>query len=103
MSKTIDAQIEKSDLLIEGFRKHIKDLREWGVEEADLDAMSESLKKLKTADEACAELRQELSKRVKVMNDILADARSHYLIYKRLVKENFPQETWQQYGVFDKR
>lgn len=103
MSKTIDAQIEKSDLLIEGFRKHIKDLREWGVEEADLDAMSESLKKLKTADEGCAELRQELSKRVKVMNDILADARSHYLIYKRLVKENFPQETWQQYGVFDKR
>ena len=36
MSNTIDAQIEKSELLIEGFRKHIENLREWGVEEADL-------------------------------------------------------------------
>ena len=44
MSKTIDAQIEKSELLIEGFRKHIENLREWGVEEADLGAMSERLK-----------------------------------------------------------
>ena len=73
MSKTIDAQIEKSELLIEGFRKHIENLREWGVEEADLGAMSERLKDLKVADEACMELRQELSKRVKAMNEIKND------------------------------
>ena len=103
MSKTIDAQIEKSELLIEGFRKHIENLREWGVEEADLGAMSERLKDLKVADEACMELRQELSKRVKAMNGILADAKSHYLLCKRLIKENFPQEAWQQYGVLAKR
>ena len=103
MSKTIDAQIEKSEMLIEGFRKHIENLREWGVEEADLGAMSERLKDLKVADEACMKLRQELSKRVKATNEILADAKSHYLLCKRLIKENFPQEVWQQYGVLDKR
>ena len=103
MSKTIDAQIEKSELLIEGFRKHIENLREWGVEEADLGAMSERLKDLKVADEACMKLRQELSKRVKATNEILADAKSHDLLCKRLIKDNFPQEGWQQYGVLDKR
>ena len=59
-SKTIELQIEKSQVLIEGLNRNIAELRPKGVKDA-------------------------------------------FANHKRIVKTNYPQERWINYGVQDKR
>ncbi|MBQ8711883.1 MAG: hypothetical protein IJ551_03535 [Prevotella sp.] len=103
MSKTIEIQIEKSRNLIEGLRKHVSERGEQGVSNQEIDQMEQSLKQLQEANAEVDKLREELSPKVKRMNDILADVKSAYTETKKTLKGYYPQERWADYGVPDKR
>ena len=51
MSKTIDLQIEKSHVLIEGIRKNIEGLRDKGFNEEELKQMEAELSERKKAND----------------------------------------------------
>ena len=59
MSKTIEQQIEKSRMLITGFRRNINVLSDRGVTEAELNAMDVELRKLVEINAECDKLREE--------------------------------------------
>ena len=103
MSKTIDLQIEKSRVLIEGLSKNLETLRSKGIVSDELQAMSADLDKLKAANDECDRIREELSRKVKAMNGILAGVKDAFAEKKRIIKTNYPQEEWIIYGVQDKR
>lgn len=103
MSKTIDLQIEKSRVLIEGLSKNLETLRSKGIVSDELQAMSADLDKLKAANDECDQIREELSRKVKAMNGILAGVKDAFAEKKRIIKTNYPQEEWIIYGVQDKR
>lgn len=103
MSKTTELQIEKSQVLIEGLNRHIAELSSKGIQAASLTTMSEDLAILKKMSEECDALKETLSGKVKEMNTVLKRVKDTFADHKRIVKSNYPQERWIDYGVQDKR
>ena len=103
MSKTIELQIEKSQVLIEGLNRNICELRAKGVRDESLTAMSNDLTTLKKMSDECDAIREDLSGKVKTMNEVLKRVKEAFANHKLIVKRNYPQERWINYGVQDKR
>ena len=103
MSKTIELQIEKSRVLIEGLSKNIDALAGKGISDSGLQLMTKDLEQLALANEECDRVREELSHKVKHMNEILTSVKEAFAEKKRIIKSNYPQELWIKYGVQDKR
>lgn len=103
MSKTIETQIEKSLLLVKGFRDNIAELRDKGVSDEALDEIENDLKSLEEQNRQCDELRVKLKDRVRDVNRALDNAKHTYFDMKKIIKNNYLQEEWHKYGVTDKR
>ena len=103
MSKTIEIQIEKSQGLIAGLRKHVSERGEQGVRTQEIDAMEKALRQLEAANAEVDRLREELSPKVKHMNEVLATVKAAYADTKKTLKGFYPQERWNDYGIPDKR
>ena len=103
MSKTVEQQIEKGRSLVEGLRKHVKEMGERGISNGEIDMMEQTLTELATANEEVDRLREELQPKVKRMNEVLASVKATYTETKKMLKGYYPQERWADYGVPDKR
>ncbi len=103
MSKTIDQQIEKSNTLINALKHHLSEVSSKGVRMADLEELSAQLEKLQASSKQRDELREMLSAQVHTTNNILAQVKEHYKGIKEIIRVNYPQEKWINYGVLDKR
>ena len=102
MSKTVELQIEKSRHLIEGLRKHLNGMG-GGVTSDEINSMEQSLKELEAANADIDRLREELTPKVKHMNEVLARVKEAYAAKKKTLKQYYPQERWADYGIPDKR
>ena len=103
MSKTVEQQIEKGRKLVEGLRRHVKEMGERGISNAEIDQMEQSLAELAAANNEVDRLREELQPKVKHMNDVLAQVKTTYGEAKKSLKGYYPQERWADYGIPDKR
>ena len=103
MSKTVELQIEKGRNLVEGLRRHVKEMGERGISNAEIDQLEQSLNELTTANKEVDRLREELQPKVKHMNDVLTQVKTTYGEAKKTLKGYYPQERWADYGVPDKR
>ena len=103
MSKTVELQIEKGRTLIEGLRRHVREMGERGVSNAEIDRMEQSLNELTAANEEVERLREELQPKVKHTNEVLAAVKDTYAEAKKTLKGYYPQERWADYGIPDKR
>ena len=82
MSKTVELQIEKSRHLVEGLRKHLSGIG-GGVTNDEIGQMEQSLKELETANAEVDRLREELTPKVKQMNEVLARVKKVYADKKK--------------------
>lgn len=103
MSKTIETQIEKSNVLIKGFRNNIEFLRDKGINKEILDDMENNLRSLEELNRQCDEMRAKLKDKVKEVNDVLSTSKQAYFDMKKIIKCNYLQEEWSKFGVMDKR
>ena len=103
MAKTIELQIEKSKSLQSGLLRNLKELQKYGITSEDLRAMAANIETLSVANDNCDRMRAELAARVKKMNRTLAAVKEQFQAKKRIVKLNYPQERWQDFGIQDKR
>jgi len=102
MSKTVELQIEKSRHLVEGLRKHL-DENGGGVTNDEINGMEQSLRELEDANAEVERLREELTPKVKQMNEVLTRVKRAYADKKKTLKGYYPQERWADYGISDKR
>ena len=103
MSKTVEIQIEKSQNLIQGLRKHVKENGGSDFSEAEINALEASLKQLQAANDEVTRLREELAPKVKHMNEIFDAIKADHKELKQRLKGFYPQEKWAEYGIPDKR
>ena len=71
MSKTTEIQIEKSRNLIEGLRRHVREMGERGVSNNEINEMEKTVAMLSEANAEVDRLREELTPKVKKMNDLM--------------------------------
>lgn len=102
MSKTVEIQIEKSRNLIEGLRKHLNGIG-GSVTNDEINHMEKALRELEVINSEVERLRQELSPKVKHMNEVMDGVKASYIEKKRTLKGYYPQERWAEYGIPDKR
>ena len=103
MSKTTEIQIEKSRNLIEGLRRHVREMGERGVSNNEINEMEKTVAMLSEANAEVDRLREELTPKVKQMNEVLARVKEAYADKKKTLKGYYPQERWADYGIPDKR
>ena len=103
MSKTVELQIEKGCNLVEGLRRHVKEMGERGISNSEIDQMEQTLKELTAANKEVDRLREELQPKVKHMNEVLASVKASYAEAKKTLKGYYPLERWLDYGIPDKR
>ena len=70
MSKTTEIQIEKSRNLIEGLRRHVREMGERGVSNNEIDQMEKTVTMLSEANAEVDRLREELTPKVKKMGTL---------------------------------
>ena len=103
MSKTTEIQIEKSRNLIEGLRRHVREMGEKEITRSRINEMEQALTILAEANAEVDRLREELSPKVKKMNEILTAVKAAYSDSKKTLKAYHSQEHWLDYGIPDKR
>ena len=103
MSKTVEIQIEKSRNLIEGLRRHGRELGERGISNTEINEMEKTVAMLTEANAEVDRLRDELTPKVKKMNDLMTIVKASYAESKKTLKGYYPQERWPDYGIPDKR
>ena len=74
-----------------------------GVTSDEINSMELSLKELETANVDIDRLREELTPKVKHMNEVLTRVKEAYADKKKTLKGYYPQERWADYGIPDKR
>ena len=75
MSKTTEIQIEKSRNLIEGLRRHVREMGERGISNNKINEMEKTVAMLSEANAEVDRLREELTPKVKKMNYGIPDKR----------------------------
>ena len=103
MSKTVELQIEKTRSLVEGLRKHLQTGVGGGVSNDEINNMEQALQQLEVANKEVDRLRDELSPKVKHMNEVLNQVKADYAEKKKTLKGYYAQEQWAEYGIPDKR
>ncbi len=103
MAKTTTDQIEKAELFIDGLRNNYELIADKSITTQAIDEMEALSKKLAEQDQKVETLRAELSKEANKAREQLIDLRDKYRATRQIVKLNFPQETWQMFGLPDKR
>ena len=103
MSKTTEVQIEKSRNLIEGLRRHVREMGERGISNTEINEMEKTVAMLSDANAEVDRLRAELTPKVKKMNDLMTIVKASYAESKKTLKGYYPQERWTDYGIPDKR
>ena len=103
MSKTTEVQIEKSRNLIEGLRRHVREMGERGISSTEINEMEKTVAMLTDANAEVERLRAELTPKVKKMNDLMTIVKASYAESKKTLKGYYPQERWPDYGIPDKR
>ena len=86
MSKTTEIQIEKSRNLIEGLRRHVREMGERGVSNNEINEMEKTVAMLSEANAEVDRLREELTPKVKKMNDLMVLVKASYAESKKTLK-----------------
>lgn len=103
MTKTIEIQLEKSRMFVKGMKRHISEMGERGVTNAEVAKFEENLATLEQQSAEVDKIREELSVKVRRMNETFLAVKETYSDAKKVIKGYYPQERWIDYGIPDKR
>ena len=86
-----------------GIKKHLTEVAHLGIKAEGLDKLeAEANKAIEMIKEVDA-LRLEASEKLQKANEQLADVKELAMGYRQTIKNNFPIEKWEYFGIMDKR
>ena len=84
MSKTVEIQIEKSRGLVEGLRRHVKEMGERGVTNDEINAMEQAVKELEAVNAEVDSIREQLAPKVAKLKVAMDCVKEAYAEKKRI-------------------
>ena len=86
-----------------GIKKHLSEVAHLGIKAEGLEKLeAEANKAIEMIQEVDA-LRQTVSEKLQAANEQLADVKELAMGYRQTIKNNFPPEQWEHFGIMDKR
>ena len=84
-----------------GIKKHLSEVAHLGIKAEGLDKLeAEANKAIEMIQEVDA-LRQTVSEKLQAANEQLADVKELAMGYRQTIKNNFPPEQWEHFGIMD--
>ena len=86
-----------------GIKTHLSEVAHLGIKAEGLNKLeAEANKAIEMIQEVDA-LRQTVSEKLQAANEQLADVKELAMGYRQTIKNNFPPEQWEHFGIMDKR
>ncbi len=103
MSKTFETNAQNALTMASGIKKHLSEVAHLGIKAEGLEKLeAEANKAIEMIQEVDA-LRQTVSEKLQAANEQLADVKELAMGYRQTIKNNFPPEQWEHFGIMDKR
>jgi len=103
MSKVYSDQIERVQLLLAGLKKNLNLVQEKGLDEAFIKQMEADVLLAGSYNKKNEELKAELKISIHQANAKLEDLKKQVQLAKKIIKKDFLQENWCNFGIIDKR
>jgi len=103
MSKVITQQVEKTQLLINGLKEKIVLVKNKGLDEGFIDKLNANNQLMGTYNEELDKLKAELKEKTIQANRKMMEIKSQVRDAKRIIKRDFEQPQWKEFGLIDKR
>ncbi|MBQ7812575.1 MAG: hypothetical protein IJ394_08470 [Bacteroidales bacterium] len=103
MSKTFENNAQKALTMASGIKAHLNEVTHLGIRAEGLDTLESEAKKAIEMIQEVDQLRQTVSEKLQAANEKLADVKELAMGYRQTIKNNFPMEKWEHFGIMDKR
>ena len=102
MSETFETNAQEALTMASGIKSHLSEMAHLGIEKEGLDKLeAEAIKALDMIAEVDA-LIEEVSEKLHKAEKQLADVHDVANSYRHTIKNNFPMEQWERFGITDK-
>ncbi|BEG98763.1 hypothetical protein [Bacteroides sedimenti] len=103
MSKTYSEQITKVQLLTTGLKKNIELVKNKGLDEHFISKLEAEIVLAAGYNKETEQLRIDLRKKTIQANQKLAEVKQMVKEAKKVIKGDFAQTQWKEFGIIDKR
>lgn len=103
MSKILEEQVQKAQMLVDGLKKNREQVKARGVTDGQIAELEQKAEQLKAMNEEVERLRDELSRKSKAANRQMMETKGKLMELKHFVKRYFEPGHWRDLGVPDKR
>lgn len=93
----------KAKNLAEGMKKHLSELAAKGVKQEELDLLIKASEEAIGISREVDKLREEASEKLHEANTALCNVKDKYNELRTIIKNNYPLESWSNFGLMDKR
>lgn len=103
MSKIISEQVEKTRALVSGLRSQINLVHNKGIDSEFINQLDADNKQLAMLDAELDKRRDIIYAKTRETNQKLVSVKNRVQSTKKMIKRNFSQEKWIDFGIADKR
>ena len=103
MSKTYDENVRKARMIADGIAKHLDELTAYGVNKDAIESLAASADDVAAKSTEVDELRKVVNEKAAIARAALLDLTDRMRDVKSVVKKNFDQSRWIDFGIEDKR
>lgn len=103
MSKTYSDQVQKAEMLVTGLRKNFEQIQPFGISLEEIKRLETTAAEASQMNREVEVLREEVSRKAAAANKKLTEVKNSMQNLKQIIKHNFEQEKWVNFGMPDKR
>ncbi|MBB4036192.1 hypothetical protein GGR21_002093 [Dysgonomonas hofstadii] len=103
MSKVISEQIEKTQMLLNGLEGKAELVKNKGLDDEFIKKLSVNNQQMTVYNEELDKLKAELKAKTIQANRKIMEIKSQVKDAKRVIKRDFSQYQWREFGINDKR
>jgi surfactin synthase thioesterase subunit len=103
MSKVNSEQITKTQLLVAGLKKNVELVKNKGIDEQFISRLEADCKIAAAYDEENDKLKEQLRAKTRLINSKIDEIKEQVANAKKVIKKDFDQTRWLNFGISDKR
>jgi SMC interacting uncharacterized protein involved in chromosome segregation len=103
MSKLINEQVRKTEILISGLKSNKDVVKNWGISESLISEMEAEKMELDKDNQELERLKTEIREKSRAATKRMANLQKKFSAVKKVIKRDAEPIKWRQFGVIDKR
>ncbi|MDR1883517.1 MAG: hypothetical protein LBR26_12170 [Prevotella sp.] len=103
MSKLINEQVRKMEILISGLRSNKDVVKNWGISESLISELDVEKIELDKDNQELERLKTEIREKSRAATKRMVNLKKKYTVVKKVIKRDAEPIKWGQFGIMDRR